>query len=238
MRNLSASSKIYIGLILFLTIAKLFFLLAPVNFPLSDQSSAFSWLTILMIAVLGFIGLLLSRKTGFPDIWDAKVSNRQRFLVPAIIGSVYGVVTVLEEVVGTRRSPLQLSSDVHVKLPLSILFYAYGATFLEILLRLFAIPFLVWLISNLILRRKWQTQVFWFAAIIAAFYEPLPYMTDALNHTGLLSALMIIVGPLFAANIIAAYIFRKYGFLAPLVMRLSFYLVWHIAYGGLIFVPR
>jgi hypothetical protein len=148
------------------------------------------------------------------------------------------VVTVLEEVVGTRRSPLQLSSDVHVKLPLSILFYAYGATFLEILLRLFAIPFLVWLTSNLILRRKWQTQVFWFATIIAAFYEPLPYMTDALNHTGLLSALMIIVGPLFAANIIAAYIFRKYGFLAPLLMRLSFYLVWHIAYGGLIFVPR
>ena len=66
-----------------------------------------------------------------------------------------------------------------------------------------------------------------------ALYEPLPYMTDALHHTGVLSSLRIFVGPLFAANLIAAYIFRKYGFLAPLVMRLSFYLIWHIIYGGL-----
>ena len=59
-------------------------------------------------------------------------------------------------------------------------------------------------------------------------------MTDALSQTGVLSALRILVGPLFIANVVAAYIFRKYGFLAPLVMRLSFYLIWHIIYGGLI----
>ena len=98
---------------------------------------------------------------------------------------------------------------------------------------MFAIPFLVWLLSNVVLRHRGQTQVFWLVAILAALYEPLPYMTDALHHTGVLSSLRIFVGPLFAANLVAAYIFRKYGFLAPLVMRLSFYLIWHIIYGGL-----
>jgi hypothetical protein len=234
MKNQSTSTKIYFGLVLFLIAVKLFFLLAPVKFPLSDQAGAFSWLTIFAIAALGFIGLVLSKRTGFPDIWDTNISNWQRFLVPAITGLVYGAITVLVEFMGARRHPLQLSSDFNVKFPLSIPFYAYGAVFLEILLRLFALPFLIWLISNLVLRHRWQTQVFWLVAILVALYEPLPYMTDALHQTGVLSALRILVGPLFVANLVAAYIFRKYGFLAPLVMRLSFYLIWHIIYGGLV----
>ena len=232
--NQSTSSKIYLGLVLFLIGVKSFFLLAPVKFPLSDQSGAFSWLTILTIAALGFVGLVLSKQTGFPDIWDTRISNRQRLLIPAIIGLVYGGITILEEYMGTRSHPFQLSSEFNVKFPLSIPFYAYGAIFLEILLRLFAIPFLVWLLSNVVLRHRGQTQVFWLVAILAALYEPLPYMTDAPRHTGVLSSLRILVGPLFVANLVAAYIFRKYGFLAPLVMRLSFYLIWHIIYGGLI----
>lgn len=234
MKNLSTSTKIYFGLVLFLIGVKSFFLLAPVKFPIADQAGAFSWLTILTISVLGFIGLVLSRKTGFPDIWDSRISNWQRFLIAAIIGLVYGGITVLVELWGARSHPLQLSSDLHVKFPLSIPFYAYGAILLEMLLRLFAIPFLVWLISNLVLRRRWQTQVFWLVAILVALYEPLPYMTEALHSTGLPSALGILAGPLFVANLVAAYIFRKYGFVAPLVMRLSFYLVWHVIYGGLI----
>jgi hypothetical protein len=234
MKNPSTSTKIYLGLVLFLIGVKSFFLLAPVKFPLSDQAGAFSWLTILTIAALGFVGLVLSKRTGFPDIWDTRISNRQRLLIPAIIGLVYGGITVLEEYIGTRSHPFQLSSDFNVKFPLSIPFYAYGAIFLEILLRLFAIPFLVWLLSNVVLRHRGQTQVFWLVAILAALYEPLPYMTDALHHTGVLSSLRVLVGPLFVANLVAAYIFRKYGFLAPLVMRLSFYLIWHIIYGGLI----
>jgi hypothetical protein len=41
-------------------------------------------------------------------------------------------------------------------------------------------------------------------------------------------------GDAFLANVVSGWLFKKYGFLAPLVMRLSFYLVWHIIYGGLI----
>src|SRR5712664_1498383 len=95
MKNQSTSTKIYFGLVLFLIAVKLFFLLAPVKFPLSDQAGAFSWLTIFVIAALGFIGLVLSKRTGFPDLWDTNISNWQRFLVPAITGLVYGAITVL-----------------------------------------------------------------------------------------------------------------------------------------------
>lgn len=164
MKSLSPSVKIYIGVVLFLCAVKVLFLLFPTAFPLAEQESAFLWTTIAVIALLGFVGPILSRRTRIPDIWDSNVSVRQRFLLPTIIGLVYGVITVIRD--------LPSPSPVHLPLPLSIAFYSYGAVFLEILLRLFAIPFLVWLISHLILRGRWQTTVFWLAVVIAALYEP------------------------------------------------------------------
>lgn len=183
---------------------------------------------------MGFIGLILARRTGFPELWDSRVSNRQRFLIPSVIGLVYGVVTIIID--------LQSPSPVHLKLPLSIPFYTYGALFLEIMLRLFTIPLLVWFFSNLILRGKWQTTVFWLAAIIAALYEPLPHIREQLSGASGLAVLFVllkwIIEPLFLANVLTGWLFRKYGFLAAFVMRLSFYLVWHIIYGGLISTAR
>jgi hypothetical protein len=228
MKTLSLSTKIYLGLVAFMIAVKVIFLLFPTVFPGADQEGAFSWVTILSIALMGLIGLFLSRRTGFPEIWDTKVSNRQRFLIPAVFGLVYGLITVLED--------LPSPSLVHLKLPLSIPFYTYGALLLEIMLRLFAIPLLVWLISNLILRGKWQTQVFWAAAIIAALYEPLPHIREQLTGVLAIAVPSILIkwatAPLFLANVASGWLFRRYGFLAALVMRLSFYLVWHIIYGG------
>lgn len=231
MRALSPSTKTYLALVSFLVAVKILFLAFPAKFPLADQEGAFSWLTITTVSVLGFIGLLLTRKAGFPDFWDGAVSHRQRFLVSALVGLVYGVVTILFDL----RNP----APVHLSLPSSIPFYAYGATLLEILLRLFAVTFLVWLISNLIFRGKWQAQVFWLAAVIAALYEPLPHLTNAFHTRGILATIGVLVAaPLFAGNIVAAYLYRKYGFLAALTMRLSFYLLWHNIYGGLLSVAR
>src|SRR6267143_2784462 len=130
-KDSSISTRIYFGLIAFMIAVKVVFKLFPTVFPGADQEAAFFWTTILAIAVMGFIGLILARRTGFPEIWDSKVSNRQRFLIPAGIGIVSGVVTVIIDL----RNP----SPVHLKLPLSIPFYAYGATLLEIMLRLFAV---------------------------------------------------------------------------------------------------
>jgi hypothetical protein len=229
MKNLTISTKIYIGLIAFMVMVKVVFLLFPTTFPGADQEGAFYWTTILIIAVMGSIGLFLSRRTGLPDIWDARVSNRQRFLIPAIIGLVYGVITVLHD--------LPKPSPVHLRLPLSIPFYTFGAILLETMLRLFAIPLLVWLISNLLLRGRWQTQVFWLAVVVAALYEPLPFIRVDLSAALPIAYASIILKwateTLFLANVASGWLFRKYGFLAPLVMRLSFYLIWHIIYGGI-----
>jgi hypothetical protein len=233
-RGLSVSTRIYLGLIAFMFAVKVIFLLFPTVFPGADQEGAFSWVTILSIAAMGSVGLILARRTGFPEIWDKKVSHRQRFLIPAFIGLLYGVITVIKD--------LPDPSPVHLKLPLSIPFYTYGALLLEIMLRLFAIPLLVWLLSNVILRGRWQKQIFWLAVVVASLYEPLPHIREQLAGAAAVAAPAILLKwvtePLFLANVVSGWLFRKYGFLAPLMLRLSFYLVWHIVYGGLISTAR
>jgi hypothetical protein len=239
MKHLSTSTRIYFGLIAVLIIIKIFFLISPVTLPLAGNEGVFSPLIILILAVMGYVGLLLARRTGFPEIWDGRISNRQRFLIPCIVGLIYGVITVAPLLLGesNRLHPLATGSDIHVKFPLSIPYYTYGTLLLEVFLRLFCVPLLVWLISNVILRGRWQTPVFWFAACIVALYEPMPYMMEDFAGTTPLGSLYVVfktvISPLFISNVVAAYLFRKYGFLAPVVMRLSHYLIWHIIYGGL-----
>jgi hypothetical protein len=236
----SLSLQIYAGVILLMVAIKLFFDINPVAFRLSDQSAVFTWPIIAGVAVMGLLGMAMSRKIGIPEIWDERISNRQRFVIPLLAGLVYGVITVVPELMGTAGAlhPLAVNSSVHVEFPLSIPFYTYGAIFLEVFLRLFTLSFLVWLLSYVALRDRWRTAIFWLADIAVALYEPLPYLLEEIEAAAgpaqIISAVIsTILGPLFLANVFSGYLFKKYGFLASLVMRLSFYLVWHVIYGGL-----
>jgi hypothetical protein len=224
------SARTYGALVGVLVVVKALFLLLPTVFPGADQDEAFSWATIVSVSLAGLIGLVLTPRAGFPEMWDPRVSRRQRFVVPAIIGLVYGVETVLRD--------LAVPSPVHLRFPLSIPFYAYGAILLEIMLRLFAVTALTWLVSNVVLRGRGQAAAFWLAAVVAALYEPWPHIVEELHASPPIATPGIFVQwalqPLFVSNVVSAYVFRRYGFIAPLVMRLCFYLVWHILYGGLL----
>ncbi len=37
---------------------------------------------------------------------------------------------------------------------------------------------------------------------------------------------------IFAVNLLPIYFFRMYGFLSAVMWRLSFYVIWHIIWGG------
>ena len=90
--------KIYISLIIALAILAAinvflpqgsFLLILPAKeLPASKPVLAFVSAVIMLILYggLGFIGLKLSQKLGFADIWDSRVTNKQRFLIPAPVG--------------------------------------------------------------------------------------------------------------------------------------------------------
>ena len=93
MKNLSLSIKIYIALVVILSILTAINAFLPQGeFAQPDQEIPIPNLIIALVNAgtvlvlyggLGFIGLKLSQKLEFPDIWDDRVSTKQRFLLPA-----------------------------------------------------------------------------------------------------------------------------------------------------------
>jgi hypothetical protein len=124
---------------------------------------------------MGLAGIWLSRNTGFPKIWDENVTNRQRFLIPVVAGIIYGLLTVMP-LLFNQINRDALSDDIHVKFPFSVLFYTYSAIFLETFLKRFLQTLVVFIISNIICRGKFQVAAFWIAAVLISLYEPLPYI--------------------------------------------------------------
>ena len=177
-----------------------------------------------MAAALGFVALKLAQRTGFPDMWDEKISNQQRFFIPVLFGLGFAVIQII-------LVTLVLRLDIPmVKFPLSIPVYLFGGIILEIFYRLIPMVLLVWLISNLLLRKRWQEQVFWVVAILLCLLEPV-MQTIGMYQMGIITDILltaILFVFVFAGNLIPTYFFRKYGFLAAIVWRLTDYLIWHI----------
>lgn len=222
----------YVVLVGLLLVCKLFFDFLPAKYYLRDQASAFAWPTLIGIAVFGFAGLLLAPKAGFPDMWDERVPNTRRFALPVVDGIVYGLVTIF-------ALDLLNPSDVHIAFPASILFYTYGGIFLEILLRLFGLTLLTWLLAagaGAVRLPRADEIGFWIANVAMSLYEPMPYIMEQLAKTPTRGEPGIWIHwafePLFLANLLTGYIYKRFGFLSAVVLRLSFYAVWHVAYGG------
>jgi hypothetical protein len=133
---------------------------------------------------------------------------------------------------------VQLPGQIHVPFPTSLLYYTYGAIQTEVLFHLFLIPFFMWLISSLLLKGRREGQVFWGVAIVLSLLEPLAQVGGALGMGVLAGTPAVTIGLMFATiygvNLVSAYFFRRFGFLAPLTARLSLYLVWHIVVGAVV----
>jgi hypothetical protein len=225
-KSVSVSIKVYASLVAILVLIKMILAFTPVRVIVPAQAAGSSWQFLLPLTILGLVSVWLSQKTGFPEMWGT--SPTHWFPISALLGLGAAGILILLNLI----QPLGV---INVPFPISILFYAQGGIETEMVLHLIPIPLLLWLISSLILRNRWQEQVFWGVAIMLSLCEPLG-MLSVISQTGLLEQsiipmFMIIVS--YSMNVIGAYLFRKFGFLAPLTMRLSLYLAWHVVFGAL-----
>ena len=119
-------------------------------------------ITAVLYGLLGFLGLTLWRKIGFPDIWDERVTNRKRFLIPALVGAAIGVVLIISDQI---FSPINsVGRLVHPPFPTSIVASLSAGIGEEMIFRLFFISFWTWLGGKVILRGKGLTRVYWVVA--------------------------------------------------------------------------
>ena len=90
------------------------------------------------------------------------------------------------------------------------------------------VDYQLWLISNVMLKGNWQTQIFWALAIVTSLIEPLTQDLEALQLGTVMLTAVLLKG--FGLNFLQVALFRKYGFLAAILMRVAFYMIWHVSY--------
>lgn len=246
MKNLSITTKIYFSLIVIFALLTAFNIFLPqgnlieqvgAELPASKPVMAVAVFFIMLILYgsLGFVGLILSKKLGFAGLWDEKVSNKQRFLNPIIVGVIIGVFLIIVDLIFTKISGITLP---HPPFPTSIFASMSAAIGEEILFRLFFISFWVWLISSVILRKRWQSQVFWIMVIFSAIGFAFGHIPSTMMVMGFETMSQIPIALYIemimlngVVSIVAAYYFRKYGILTAIGIHFWLDIVWHVIYG-------
>lgn len=214
----------YLGLATFLVTV-----VFPVQFVDRSQSGFFEAQAVIAIGVMGLIGVWLSMRTGFPNAWDAKISNKQRLFIPIIAGLLLGSLFLATDLI-TDMSRLQqehLSIETtDVAFPASIFVYSAAAIFVEVVYRLLTIPLLLGLISIFVRSQGAREKVFWALAILTSMIEPLTNTSTSQYLTPFALAFVLIQA--FVANFLQAAFFRKSGFLAAILLRVAFYIPFHV----------
>ena len=248
MKKLSLSIKIYIALVAVLTILTVLNTFLPQgDFTHLDQAAPIPKLIIALISAsttmvlyggLGFIGLKLSQRLEFTDIWIDSISTKQKFLLPALIGIGIGLFYIATDVLLSQFH--SLGPLPHPPFPASLIISAIAAIGEEIIFRLFLISFGVWLISYVILKKRWQEEVFWIVVVFSALafslsHIPSVMMAFGVNHINdippvLKLEIIMLNGVL---SFFAAYYLRKYGFLAAVGIHFWADVVWHVIWGVL-----
>ena len=249
MKKLSLSLKIYIGLIIALAILAAINVFLPQGsflpilpeqeLPASKPVLALANVGIMLVVYggFGFLGLKLSQKLGFADLWDSKISNRQRFLIPALIGVGIGIFLFLADAIFSQFHTL--GALPHPPFPTSLVASAIAGIGEELIFRLFFISFWVWLISYVILKKRWQNQIFWIVAIFSALVFALGHIPSLMIlcdlkavseiPLALMTEIVLLNG---VVSLFAAYYFRKFGFLAPVGIHFWTNVIWHVIWGA------
>jgi membrane protease YdiL (CAAX protease family) len=248
MEKLSTSIKIYIGLVITLAILGAINVFLPqgsflptlegqeLPAPKPVLALVNAGMVLTLYGGLGYLGLQLSQKLGFANIWDPMVSNRQRFLIPALVGTGLGVFLIVADAIFSQFHAL--GPLPHPPFPTSLVASAAAGIGEELVFRLFFIPFWVWLISHIVLKKKWQNQIFWFVAILSALafaFGHIPsvmvlfdWKTMGEIPPALMSEIVLLNG---LVSIFAAYYFRKFGFLASVGIHFWADVIWHVIWG-------
>ncbi len=208
----------------------------PVPLPVLALISAGA--VLMLYGTLGLVGFYLARSLGFVELWDSRVTNRQRLLIPALGGVAVGILIIIGDMV---FSPINgIGRFPHPPFPTSIVAAITAGIGEETMFRLFFICFWTWLVSKVILRGRFQTVVYWVVSVfyaVAFCFGHLPSLMFMQGWTAVSQVpAMLLVEVLLLNGIIslaAAYFLKKVGFLGPVGVHLWGDVVWHVIWGML-----
>ena len=246
MHKITNSTKIFFGLVILLALLTSLSIFFPQDLivqisgqdlpaPIPIMALASFFIVLVFYGGLGFIGLKLSSKINLPDIWDEKVSIKQKVLFSMLIGTIIGIVFVVVDIIYTKAFSIK---QLHPDFPFSIVASLTAGIGEEIIYRLFIISFWVWLISYKILKQKYFDQIFWIVSIFSAILFSVGHIPSVMylgGYNAFSDIPMVLIIEIILLNSIlsvsCAYYFKKYGIISAMVMHFWVDIIWHVIYG-------
>jgi hypothetical protein len=204
--------------------------------PLEQIAAVVAGSVLIFYGGLGYVGLRLTRKLGYPDLLDPLVPARQRFVIPGIAGLWLGLVFIVADNIFARFH--SLGPLPHPPFPTSVLASFTAGIGEEMIFRLFFIPALVWFISRVILKGAQEVAVYWAAAMFSGMFFAAGHIPSVMIlmqagsfediPSALISEIFLLNGTL---SLVAAYFMRRSGYLAAATVHTTTDLVWHVLWG-------
>jgi len=217
----------------FLVLVKLAITFVPEAFRSTAQAAVFAWPMISALGGLGLGGLWLALRCGLPGFWNPDLPASRKWLLPVLSGVGFGILAIGVDALTGWTDVIERKlgiPSIHIDFPASLLIYPGGAVIVNVIYYLIPIPLLVWLISGVLLRGRFREPVFWTVGALAAAIEPL---TQDLSYPGPAWVALLVLFSDYALNLAQVSLFRRGSFFATVLLRVSFYLIWHVVWGGL-----
>ena len=228
-KKISPSVITYLLILVVIVVLRLLLSLFPSGQIASQMVNLTDTFSIGAIWLIGWVGVFLAARAGFAEMWQEDISNAKRWLIPFLIGLVFGLFSIIFD----KIQPFGEASLI--KFPASLVAYPLAGILEEIIFRLFLTTTFVWVISNMLLRGRRQVEVFWGVAVFLGVFYTLSQLSLYKSLMGTLDLFIaaqffVMIGANF---IVTAYFYRKYGFLAAISLRMGDYLLWHIIWGAI-----
>lgn len=205
-----------------------------VSYPHPSQAESLRFSSLAPVLGLGLLGAWLITLSGIPRACGKQESPAKKIYVPVVVGAALGLVAVALDMMFGITSTIASALGVpriHLDAPYSLLAYTAGAIVVESIFRLLPLGIVTFFIGRLAMRGRHMGVVFWIAAVLTAVLEPL-------SQAALLSSRpvpMVVVGVfIFTFGLFSSWQLWRFGVVAPLLMRLAFYSVWHVTLGPLL----
>jgi hypothetical protein len=174
---------------------------------------------MLVVSVLAFASLAYLRSAGSLQIvGEGSLLAGLRFT--AAVTPLFALAAIVADLV------LRYPQDMNVSLPGAVFFYPAIGFVVEVCLHALPLALLAALFAR---SGIWSNRTFWILAILVASIEAgFQAFTATTTGTAVFSGLQ-----LFAFGLVQLYVFRRFGFLPMYLFRLTYYSLWHVAWGAI-----
>jgi len=178
--------------------------------------------TLIVVAVAAMAHWTLQASRAFQVIRPN--TPWQALLMICIVGALFAVPTILMDIV------LRFPADINAPLPGALLFYPLMGYVAETAFHLVPLAVLV-LVTRVAFDRFPGSRLLAAFIVVVALVEPVVQASGTFNAATPAALDIFMLAHLSVFSLVLLTIYRRYGFLAAYAFRLSYYLVWHIAWG-------